>query len=179
MLNRQFPDQGADTTSAEFYRLQLETMNIMACTESLENSYVSIPTFEYRVRDRSKSDNTDFVLSIPTEKSNANAFFFDGVLSQNETITLRANLLSLPNSNGDQQQVDTHYVLNRNNDKPEGQADTIYNKTAPILCLVSNSFFIFSSNRITMYERTLTWNETFSRNYPQIYGLLVNSLTRR
>jgi hypothetical protein len=119
------------------------------------------------------------VLSIHTEKNNTNASFFDGVFSRNETITLRSNLLSLPNSNGDQQQINTYNVLNRNNDKQEGQADTIYNKTAPILCLVSDSFFIFSSNRRTMYKTTLTRNKTFSRKYPQIYGLLVNSITRR
>jgi hypothetical protein len=77
--------------------------NIVPCTELLENSYISIPTFEYQVRDRSKSDKTDFVLNISTERSNSNAFFFDYVFLPNETIILRVNLLSLQNSNKDQQ----------------------------------------------------------------------------
>jgi hypothetical protein len=181
MLNRQFPDQPADTTSAEFFRLQLENMNldnIFPCTESLENSFTTIPTFEYPVRDRSKSDNTDFVLTIPTERSNANAFFFDGVFSRNETITLRGSPLSVPNQNGDMTIVDTYYVLNRNNDVPGvNNVQEINNKTAPILCLVSDSFFIFTSNRKAAYETTLTWNEAFAKNFPGIYQSLVSTIT--
>jgi hypothetical protein len=181
MLNRQFPDQPADTTSAEFFRLQLENMNldsVLACTESLENSFITIPTFEFPVRDRSKSDNSDFVLTVPTERSNANAFFFDGVFSRNETITLRASPLSIPNAAGDMTVVDTYYVLNRNNDVPGvNGVQEINNKTAPILCLVSDSFFIFTSNRKAVYETTLTWNEAFAKNFPQICQSLVSSIT--
>jgi hypothetical protein len=152
--------------------------SILACTESYESSFTSIPTYKYPVRDRSKSDNTDFVVSIPTERSNANAFFFDGVFSRNETITLRGNLLSLTNVDGEQRVVDTYYILNRNADQPTGQENTIYNKTAPILCLVSDSFFMFATDRKAVYETTLTWNETFSKNYPDIYQKLVAAVVR-
>jgi hypothetical protein len=74
--------------------------------------------------------------------------------------------------------VDTYYVLNRNNEVPgvDGVQE-INNKTAPILCLVSDSFFIFTSNRKAVYETTLTWNEAFSKNFPQIYNTLVSSIT--
>jgi hypothetical protein len=179
MLNRQWPDLPTDTTSAEFFRLQLENMNldiILGCNKSLENSFVSIPTFEYPIRDRSKTDNTDFVFTLPTERSNAYAFFFDGVFSRNETITLRASPLQVANSVGEMTLVNTYYVLHRNNNEPENESQELNNKTAPILCLVSDTSFIFSSNRKAVYETTLTWNETFNRNYPQIYGSLVNMI---
>jgi hypothetical protein len=181
MLNRQWPDQSADTTTAEFFRLQLEVANLdslLPCTESFESSFVSIPTYKYPIRDRSKSDNTDFVLTLPTERSNANAFFFDGVFSQNETITLRGNLLTLTETDGTQNVVDTYYILKRNGDRPTGQADTIFNRTAPILCLVSDSFFMFSTGKRATYETTLSWNETFAKYYPQLYQSLVSAVVR-
>jgi hypothetical protein len=181
MLNRQWPDQAADTTTAEFFRLQLEITNldsILSCTESFESSFTSIPTYKYPIRDRSKSDNTDFVMTLPTERSNANAFFFDGVFSRNETITLRGNLLSLPNADGQQEIVDTYYILNRNGNQPTGQADTVYNRTAPILCLVSDSFFMFTYGKKATYETSLSWNETFAKYYPQLYQSLVSAIVR-
>jgi hypothetical protein len=172
MLSRQFPDQACDTTSAEFFKLQLELMlldSFMPCTESLENSYVSIPTWEYPVRDRSKGDNTDFVLTIPCERSNANAFFFDGVNSKNETITLKANIKQYNST-----PINTYYILNRNQHAPTGQQDTEYNKTAPMLCLVSDTFFIFNTGRKATYETTKTWNEAFATYFPQLFSQLAS-----
>jgi hypothetical protein len=87
-------------------------------------------------------------------------------------------LLSLANADGINSVVDTYYILNRNGDQPTGQVDTIYNKTAPILCLVSDSFFLFATDRKAVYETSLTWNETFSRNYPEIYQRLVQAVVR-
>jgi hypothetical protein len=56
------------------------------------------------------------------------------------------------------------------------QDNTFYNKTAPILCLVSYSFFIFATDKNAVYETSLTWNETFSRNYPDIYNRIVTAI---
>jgi hypothetical protein len=91
---------------------------------------------------------------------------------------LRGNLLNLTNAEGQQSIVDTYYILNRNGDQPTGRNDTVFNKTAPILCLVSESFFLFATDRKAVYETSLTWNETFSKNYPNIYQQLVGSISR-
>jgi hypothetical protein len=173
MLNRQWPDQATDTTSPSFFRLQLEVTNldsILSCTESFENSHVNIPTYKAPIRDRSAGDNTDFVWVLPTERSNANAFFFDGVASRNETISLRANLLQLTESDGSTSIVDTYYRLNRN----DSVANEV-NTTAPIIALVSDSFFVFQTGKKAHYETTQTWNELFSSRFPNIYSKLLSN----
>jgi hypothetical protein len=82
MFNHDYPDKETDTVSARFLRSQLEAMGldtILQCTESLENSYLNPPSHLFPTRDRSVSDNTDFVFVIPVERASANAFFFDGL----------------------------------------------------------------------------------------------------
>jgi hypothetical protein len=179
MVNRQWPDQATDTTSPEFFRLQLEATNldgILSCTESFESSYVCPPTYKYPIRDRSKSDNTDFVWVLPTERSSGNAFFFDGIYSRNETISLRGNLLNLRNDDGTSAVVDTYYILNRNDNVPNGTTIPYqYNTAAPIIALVSDSFFIFQTGKNAHYETSLTWNEVFAQRFPDIYKKLVDA----
>jgi hypothetical protein len=80
MFNHDYPDKETNTTSARFFRSQLESMGldtILQATESLEQSYISPPSYQIPTRDRSISDNTDFVFVIPVERLSANAFFFD------------------------------------------------------------------------------------------------------
>jgi hypothetical protein len=82
MFNHDYPDKETNTTSARFLRSQLEAMvldSLLTCTESLEQSYTSPPSFKPLTRDRSFSDNSDFVFVIPVEHESANAFFFDGL----------------------------------------------------------------------------------------------------
>jgi hypothetical protein len=55
----------------------LET--ILQATESLEQSYISPPSYQFPTRDRSVRDNTDFVFVIFVERLSANSFFFDGL----------------------------------------------------------------------------------------------------
>jgi hypothetical protein len=77
MLNHDYPDKETDTTSARFLRSQLEAMGldtILQCTKSLEQSYTSPVSYKTPTRDRSASDNTDFVFVIPVERQSANAF---------------------------------------------------------------------------------------------------------
>jgi hypothetical protein len=94
MFNHDYPDKETNTVSARFLRLQLEAMGldtILQATESLEQSYISPPSYRFPTRDRSISDNTDFVFVIPVKRESANAFFFDGLDSgadiKNVTIT--------------------------------------------------------------------------------------------
>jgi hypothetical protein len=64
MFNDDYPDKETNTTSARFLRSQLEAMEldtILQATESLEQSYISPPTYQYPTRDRSICDNTDFL----------------------------------------------------------------------------------------------------------------------
>jgi hypothetical protein len=174
MLSRNWPDQPASTVSAEFFRLQLEAANldsVLPCTESFENSYTSIPTYNYPIRDRSRADNTDFGFILPTERGSANAFFFDGVNSVSETIQLKGTPLSVDlEGNQIPPELNTYYRLNRNDDAHNtyGAVDKI-NRTAPILSLVSDTFFIFQVGQLAVYETGHTWNEIFKARYPDLY----------
>jgi hypothetical protein len=188
MLSRNWPDQPQSTTSPEFFRLQLEAANldsVLPCTESFENSYTTIPTYNYPIRDRSRGDDTDFAFVLPTERGSANAFFFDGVSSRNETISLKATPLTV-DENGQQKFVNTYYVLNRNQEQPQtptGNGNETYpykyNTTAPIIALVSDSFFIIQAGKIAIYESGRTWNEIFQEKFPQLYEQLYNQITRK
>jgi hypothetical protein len=91
MLNRNFPQQGANTNSTEFYRLQLESCNldtILPPTESFENSHLKKVFPTKPIRQRSNEDDTDYCICFNLQRQSANAIFSDPVSSSNETITL-------------------------------------------------------------------------------------------
>jgi hypothetical protein len=91
MLNRNFPQKGANTNSTEFYRLELESCNldtILPPTESFENSYLKKVCPTKPLRQRCNEDDTDFLICFNLERQSSNAFFADPVNSQSETITL-------------------------------------------------------------------------------------------
>jgi hypothetical protein len=83
---------------------------------------------------------------------------------------LRANLLQITESDGSTSIVDTYYRLNRN----DSVANDI-NTTAPIIALVSDSFFVFQTGKKAHYETTQTWNELFSTKFPSIYSQLLQA----
>jgi hypothetical protein len=144
MFNHDYPDKETDTTSARFLRSQLEAMGldtILECTESLEQSYTSPPSYLTPTRDRSLSDNTDFVFVIPVERSSANAFFFDGLDSgaDTETLTISGKFIT----DKDNHKIDTYAILNRN-DKIAITNDS-YNRTPPLVCLITDTFWLFTS----------------------------------
>jgi hypothetical protein len=179
MFNHDYPDKDTDTTSARFLRNQLEATgldSILQCTESFEQSYTSPPSYISPTRDRSLCDNTDFVFVIPLERQSANAFFFDGVNSRNETISLRGNLLNYTEPDGASTIIDTYYILNRNDQIPNGTTiPAKINTAAPIIALVSDSFFIFQTGKKAHYETTQTWNELFATRFPALYNQLVQT----
>jgi hypothetical protein len=180
MFNHDYPDKETETTSARFLRSQLEAMaldTILQCTESLERSYTSPPSHLAPVRDRSISDNTDFVFVIPVERESANAFFFDGLDSGSDTenVTISGKFIT----DATNHKVDTYYILNRN-DKTTISADS-YNRTPPVMCLVTDTFWLFTSaNGGTVeYNTKETWNELFKKRYPELYGRLMSAYMSR
>jgi hypothetical protein len=180
MFNHDYPDKETDTTSARFLRSQLEAMGldtILQCTESLEQSYTSPPSYLTPTRDRSFSDNTDFVFVIPVERESANAFFFDGLDSGADTETLKISGKFITDK--DNHKIDTYAILNRN-DKIAMTNDS-YNRTPPIVCLVTDTFWLFTSKNggTVEYNTKETWNELFSKRYPEIYERLMGEYLRR
>jgi hypothetical protein len=114
MFNHDYPDKETNTVSARFLRSQLEAMGldtILQATESLEQSYIS-PPYLPPTRDRSISDNTDFVFVLPVERLSANAFFFDGLDggADTENVTITGTFITDKDGN----KVDNYTFLNRN-----------------------------------------------------------------
>jgi hypothetical protein len=85
---------------------------ILQATESLKQSYISPPSYQFPVYDRSVRDNTDFVFVIPVERLNANAFFFDGLDSGVDTENVTITGIFITDKDGNK--VDNYTFLNRN-----------------------------------------------------------------
>jgi hypothetical protein len=174
MFNHDYPDKETNTVSARFLRSQLEAMGldtILQATESLEQSYISPPSYQYPTRDRSICDNTDFVFVPPVERESANAFFFDGLDSgaDTENVTITGTFITDKDGN----KVDNYAFLNRNDNRVV--SNDSYNRTHPIMCLVTDTFWLFTSQNggTVEYNTKKTWNELFSKRYPQIYQRLL------
>jgi hypothetical protein len=180
MFNHDYPDKETNTTSARFLRSQLEAMGldtILQCTESVERSIIQPPSYLYPTRDRSIADNTDFVFVLPLERESANAFFFDGLDSgpNTENVSISGKFITDVNNN----KIDTYAILNRNNNQtitPDS-----YNRTPPIMCLVTDTFWLFTSHNggTCEYNTKETWNELFQRTWPNLYGRLMGAYLQR
>jgi hypothetical protein len=113
------------------------------------------------------------VFVIPVKKLNTNAFFFDGLDNgaNSENITLKGNFIMIENH-----KMDMYGLLNRNN---ETVTNEHYNRTPPLICLVSDTFFLFLSQNggSVEYNTKETWNELFSKRYPEIYDRLMSACT--
>jgi hypothetical protein len=116
-------------------------------------------------------DNSDFVFVIPVERESANAFFFDGLDSgaSTENVTLSGTFATDNNNN----RIDTYYNLNRHNNIVEN--DATYNRTPPIICLVSDTFWLFTSHNggQVEYNTRDTWNKLFAERFPDLYDKLM------
>jgi hypothetical protein len=146
---------------------------ILQCTESLEQSYTSPVSYLAPTRDRSASDNTDFVFVIPVERQSANAFFFDGLDSGADTknITLSGKFIS----DKDNHKLDVYSNLNQNYNTTITTAS--YNRTPPVICLVSDTFWLFTSENggSVEYNTRETWNDLFVKRFPEIYKRLMDT----
>jgi hypothetical protein len=96
------------------------------------------------------------------ERQSSNAFFSDPVNSASETITLTGS----PQEQGE---ADVYYDVSSDN------ADAIVNSSYPILCMVSDTFWFFSSGQRASYEIALSWNECLAKNFPNVYQRLAAS----
>jgi hypothetical protein len=160
MLDRNFPATGANTNSAEFFRMETESCNldtILTPTESFENSYLSKVNMLPPGRERCRADDTDFLFLFNLERQSSNAFFSDPVDSSNETIQLTGS----PQAQGFA--GDTYYYLARESET----ADNVVNHTCPVLAIVSDSFWLFSANQRAVYEINSGWNEALAKHFPQ------------
>jgi hypothetical protein len=170
LLNRNFPQKGAHSNSTGFYRMQLESCNldtVLEPSESFENSYMNKACTIAPMRQRTQADDTDFAMVFNLERQSSNAFFSDPVDSANETISLTGSP-QVQGMNGD-----IYYYLNTDADTTGDDAHK--NKACPIVAIVSDTFWLFSSRSRCTCEIALGWNECLQKFYPEVYNRLVSS----
>lgn len=177
LLNRNFPQKGCNSSSAEFYRMEWEscTLDTILCpTQSFENSYLKKVCPYYPMRQRCSEDDTDFLMIFNLERQSSNTFFADPVNSTNESITLTGSpQVQRIEDSEHKTGGDTYYYLNAENDKTDDAAH--HNHTAPILAIVSDSFWLFSTTERPTYEISAGWNETLGKHYPDVMARLASS----
>jgi hypothetical protein len=66
---------------------------------------------------------------------------------------------------------DVYYILNAENDTLELK----YNKATPIIIIVSDTFWMFSSKSRAQYVTDMSWNECLNNHYPDIYQRLLQA----
>jgi hypothetical protein len=114
---------------------------------------------------------------IPVERQSANAFFFEGLDSgpDTENITLSGKFIT----DKDNHKLDTYAILNRNDVATIIAAS--YNRILPIVCLVSDTFWLFKSENggNVEYNTRETWNDLFSKRYPELYRRLMDAYTSK
>jgi hypothetical protein len=119
------------------------------------------------------SDNTDFVFVIPVERLSANAFFFDGLDSgaDTENVTITGTFITDKDGN----KVDNYTFLNRNDNRVVSGSES-YNRTPPIMCLITDTFWLFTLHNggSVEYNTKETWDELFKKRYPSVYQRLLN-----
>jgi hypothetical protein len=103
-------------------------------------------------------DDTDFALVFNLERQSSNAFFADPVNSANETIMLTGS----PQIRG--LAGDVYYWPNAEDDMSTDNK----NKAQPILAVVSDTFWMFSTKERADYEITLSWNQCLSKYFPEV-----------
>jgi hypothetical protein len=108
------------------------------------------------------------------ERQSSNAFFADPVNSANESITLTGS----PQEQGLGDPVtktggDVYYYLNAESDGADDEAHK--NHTAPILAVVSDTFWMFSTSDRPVYEIGLTWNECLAKHHPDVLQKLAGA----
>jgi hypothetical protein len=172
ILNRNFPQKGANTNSTDFFRLEMESCNldtILPPTQSFENSYLKKVQSIKPYRQRCTEDDTDFIMLFNLERQSSNAFFSDPVNSANETISLTGYPQVQGTGEVGSPGSDVYYYINKEN---EGE---VINKAQPILAIVSDTFWLFSTGQRATYEIALSWNETLAKKYPEVYARLAGS----
>jgi hypothetical protein len=66
---------------------------------------------------------------------------------------------------------DVYYYLNAENDLVDDEAHK--NHTCPIIAIVSDTFWLFSTGDRPTYEIGMSWNECLAKNFPDIFRRLA------
>jgi hypothetical protein len=157
--------------------MELESCNldtILAPTESFEISYLKKVCPYFPARQRSQSDDTDFLLIFNLERQSSNAFFSDPVNSSNESVTLTGSPQAQGMGDWDTKTGgDVYYYLN---DEQDGTDDDAHkNHTCPILAVVSDTFWLFSATDRPTYEIGMSWNECLAKHFPDVLRRLAGT----
>jgi hypothetical protein len=86
-----------------------------------------------------------------------------------ENVTITKTFITDKDGN----KVDNYVFLNKNDNRVI--SNDSYNRTPPIMCLVTDTFWLFTSQNggTVEYNTKETWNELFNKRYPQIYNRLM------
>jgi hypothetical protein len=134
-------------------------------TESYENSYLVPVATKRPYRDRSRTNNSDFVVSINITRESSSPFGSEPYHNPlGETITLQ----STPLLTEDFQDTYLYPFARHNNPVNVAQR----NNTPPMLALVSDTFWFFTTQRC-VYETQMNWNDAFQRYFPTLHAQLL------
>jgi hypothetical protein len=173
MLDQSFPDTAINTMAESFFRSQLQANYLgvgLQCIESFETSYQVDFSGKLGERFYTHTDITNFCITLPLEIPNPNALFAEGAHSnQNTVISLTGNAIK-------QGEEEVYHNISETNVE-------VYNKTCPTLCLVSNTFWVFSISADTglgecHYEINKSWNQFFAQYYPDLYAQMMTQVSQ-
>jgi hypothetical protein len=92
-----------------------------------------------------------------------------------ENITLSRKFITDKNN----YELDVYAILNRNDNTTI--TTTSYNRTPPIVCLVLDTFWLFTSENggTVEYNTRETWIDLFAKRYPEIYKRPMDAYTSK
>jgi hypothetical protein len=113
---------------------------------------------------------------IPVERVSANALFFNGLDSgeDTETATISGKFIS----DADGHKMNTYFLMNCSDSEITNDS---YNKALPLLYLMTNTFLLFTSMNGGSVEYNIkeTWNELFSKRFPELFRGLMTAYSSR
>jgi hypothetical protein len=165
---------------------------IFTCTESFENSYCEIEGFIYPVKGATYGDDTDFMFMLPLERGSATPFYFDGFKGTGtDTVQINGSFIQsvnpLTNNELDRVSINNYRILNRYNRKP-GETDpdstantimpTLYNNTAPLILIITDTFWVFQVGQRPKYYTSREWMDIFKNDYPEKFAQLRKMVSK-
>jgi hypothetical protein len=171
LLNTNYPQKGADTTSATHFRTTTECCNLdglLTPTNSFTNSYLrTVSQFRPR-RQRCEGDDTDYVFVTLLARLSGNIFYSDAIKRANETIAVKGSPrfqgygAALTGASSDSDGSDTYFYLNR---EDEEDHELRHNHTRPILVRVSDGCWLFATGREPVFEVGVDWQDVLARHF--------------
>jgi hypothetical protein len=171
LMNTNYPQRGAWTTSATHYRTTTESCNLdglLTPTNSFANSYLKMVSQFRPRRLRCEGDDTDYIFVVLLARLSGNIFFSDAIKRANETIAIKG----APQHTGygpallgaatDPEGSDTYFYLNR---EDEEDSELLHNHTRPILVRVSDGCWLFAVGRDPVFEVGVDWQDVLARHF--------------